>query len=284
MSALALIALIGVGLLVGFAAGLVGIGGGVFIVPFLYFFYDHPDWAGFALRDELHVAAAHATSLFVIVPTAIGGTWHYHKARLIEWRVALPVGIASLLGGVIGARLAIILPGEVLKLAFGIFLLFSSVQLVIGRSKSDERPINTHLVPTTITGILVGTLSGMMGVGGGILALPLLMYLLHVDIRRAAATSLAIILFAAAASAATYAVSGANITGMPPLSVGYIHVGAGIPILIASLIAVRFGTRANQATNIKALRYIFAVFFFVMAVSFIFENSRAVADIVRHGN
>ena len=280
MSALALIALFGVGLLVGFAAGLIGIGGGVFIVPFLYFFYNQPEWAGFVLRDDLHVAVAHATSLFVIVPTAIGGTWHYHKAKLIEWRVAFPVGFASLIGGVVGARLAIVLPGEVLKFAFGVFLLISSIQMVTGRSQSDERPINTHLIPTVFTGLLVGTLSGMMGVGGGILALPLLMYLLHVDIRRAAATSLAIILFAAASSATTYAVSGAHITGMPPYSLGYIHIGAGIPILIASLIAVRLGTKVNQATNVKALRYIFAAFFLVMGVSFIWENGQAVAAMI----
>lgn len=280
MSALALLALVGVGLLVGFAAGLIGIGGGVFIVPFLYFFYNHPDWAGFVLRDDLHVAVAHATSLFVIVPTALGGTCHYHKAKLIEWRVALPVGIASIIGGIIGARLAIILPGEVLKFAFGVFLVASSVQLILGRSQSDERPINTRLLPTTFTGILVGILSGMMGVGGGILALPLLMYLLHVDIRRAAATSLAIIAFAAASSAVTYAISGSSIEGMPPLSAGFIHIGAGLPILVASLLAVRMGTRVNQATNVKALRYIFAAFFLAMGASFIWENGRAVAAMI----
>jgi uncharacterized membrane protein YfcA len=282
MSALALIALLAVGLLVGFAAGLIGIGGGVFIVPFLYFLYDRPEWAGFLVPDRLHVAVAHATSLFVIVPTAIGGVWQYHKAKAIEWRVAFPVGFASLLGGVLGARLAIILPGPVLKLIFGLFLLASSVQMIMGRSKADERPINTHIIPTGITGLLVGTLSGMMGVGGGILALPLLMYLLHVDIRRAAATSLAIILFAAFSSALTYAISGADIAGMPPLSVGYIHAGAGIPILLASLLAVRLGTHVNQKTNVTALRYVFASFFLVMGVSFIWENGRIVAAMINN--
>jgi uncharacterized protein len=120
----------------------------------------------------------------------------------------------------------------------------------------------------------------MMGVGGGILALPLLMYLLHVDIRRAAATSLAIIAFAAASSAVTYAISGSGIAGMPPLSAGFIHIGAGLPILVASLLAVRIGTRVNQATNVKALRYIFAAFFLVMGASFIWENGSAVAAMI----
>ncbi len=276
MSAFALLALFGVGLLVGFSAGLIGIGGGVFIVPFLYFFYARPEWAGFALPEVLHVAIAHATSLFVIVPTAIGGTWHYHVAKLIEWRVALPVAAASIVGGVLGAQLAIFLPGDLLKLGFGLFLVASGVQLITGRSKSDERPINTNLIATSITGLLVGTLSGMMGVGGGILALPLLMYLLHVDLRRAAATSLAIMCFAALASAVTYAISGSHVPGRPPLSVGYIHVGAGLPILIGSLVAVRLGTKVNQRTNSRALRFIFAVLFLILGLRFVWENAGAV--------
>lgn len=273
MSALALLALLGIGLLVGFAAGMIGIGGGVLIVPFLYFLYDRPEWAGSALPAALHVAVAHATSLFVIVPTAVGGTYSYHKAKLIEWRVAIPVGIASIVGGAIGARLAISLPGEVLKLAFGVFLVISGVQLVTGRSKSDERPINTNPIATTITGLLVGTLSGMMGVGGGILALPLLLYLLHVDMRRAAATSLSIIGFAGLAGAVTYAVSGVGVDGRPPFSLGFIHLAAGIPLLVGSLISVHWGTIINQRTNVRALRYIFAAVFLLLGINFIAENA-----------
>ncbi len=276
MSALALLALFVVGLLVGFAAGLIGIGGGVLIVPFLYFFYARPDWAGFLLPDALHVAVAHATSLFVIVPTAVGGTFSYHRAQLIEWRVALPVAIASLIGGAIGAQAAILLPAAVLKFAFGVFLLFSGVQLVTGRSRASERPINTNPVATTVTGLMVGTLSGMMGVGGGILALPLLIYLLHVEMRRAAATSLAIIGFAGLAGAITYAISGAGVPGRAPFSLGYIHLAAALPILIGSLISVHWGTRVNQRTNIRVLRYIFAAVFVVLGSKFIFDNVRLI--------
>lgn len=276
MSAVALLALFGVGLLVGFMAGMIGIGGGVLIVPFLYFFYDRPEWVGYLLPAGLHVAVAHATSLFVIVPTAVGGTWSYHRAQLIEWRVALPVAVASMVGGVLGAQAAILLPGPVLKFAFGVFLVLSGVQLVKGRSEAAQRPINTHIVPTTITGLLVGTLSGMMGVGGGILALPLLLYLLHVDMRRAAATSLAIIGFAGLAGAITYAISGSGVPGRPPWSVGFVHLAAGLPILIGSLISVHWGTQVNRRTNVRALRQIFAVVFLVLGINFIIDNARLV--------
>ncbi|HEY0809886.1 MAG TPA: sulfite exporter TauE/SafE family protein [Longimicrobiales bacterium] len=273
MSALVLLALFVVGLLVGFAAGLIGIGGGVLIVPFLYFFYVHPDWAGFELATALHVAVAHATSLFVIVPTAAKGTLSYSKAGLIEWRVALPIAAAALVGGVIGARLAVILPGNALKFGFGIFLMLSATQLTLRRGSSNGRPINTNLIPIVITGLAVGTLSGMMGVGGGIIALPLLMYVLHVDVRRAAATSLAIVGFAAMAGAATYAISGWSVSGRPPHSLGYIHIGAAVPILIGSFISVRWGTLVNQRTNVRVLRYIFAAVFMLLGLKFVIENA-----------
>lgn len=272
MSALVLLALFAVGLLVGVAAGLIGIGGGVLIVPFLYFFYAHTGWVGFALPPELHVAVAHATSLFVIVPTAAKGTYSYSKAGLIEWRIVLPIAAASIVGGIVGARVAVQMPAEILKIGFGVFLILSAIQLVIPRRAAEPKPLNTNIFATTITGLLVGTLAGMMGVGGGILALPLLLYLLHVDLRRAAATSLAIVGFAATAGAVTYALSGAGIADRPPFSLGYIHVGAAIPILLGSVISVKWGTTINQRTNVTALRYIFAAVFLLMGIKFVLDN------------
>jgi uncharacterized membrane protein YfcA len=282
MSALVLLVLFGIGLVVGFVAGLIGIGGGVLIVPFLYFFYAHPAWADFALPAALHVAVAHATSLFVILPTALRGSISYSKAGLIEWRVALPVALASVIGAVAGAKLAIVLPAEILKLGFGVFLVLSALQLMRRRNHTEDRPINTNLLATTATGLVVGLLSGLMGVGGGILALPLLMYVLHVDIRRAAATSLAIVGFAACAGVITYALSGTGIADRPPLSVGYIHVGAGLPVLVGSLISVHWGTMVNQRTNVTVLRYIFAGLFLILGVKLIWEYFSQVFVVIHY--
>jgi uncharacterized protein len=273
MTAVALLLLFVVGLAVGFAAGLIGIGGGVLIVPFLYFLYGHPNMAGFTLPMSLEVAVAHATSLFVVLPTAIRGSISYSRAGLIEWRVALPVAAASMVGAIIGARLAITLDPSLLKFFFGLFLVVSGTQMILRRGHAQERPINTNVIATTITGLLVGTLSGMMGVGGGVLALPLLMYLLHVDLRKAASTSLAIVGFAALSGVITYWVSGAGIAGRPPHSFGYIHYAAGIPLLIGSVLSVHWGTVVNQRTKTKVLRNIFAVAFILLGVNYIVDNA-----------
>lgn len=272
MSALVLVALAVVGLISGFVAGLIGIGGGVLIVPFLYFFYSQPEWTGFVFPESLHVTVAHATSLLVIVPTAARGAWSYSKANLIAWRVAVPIAIASIAGGVLGARLAVIAPGELLKTLFGLLLIASAVHLVKGKQREPGGILQTGLLRTTLVGLAIGLLSGMMGVGGGILALPLLMHVLHVDLRRSAATSLAIVGVAATASVATYAISGLGVDSLPSGSIGYVHVYAALPILVGSLAAVHWGTLANQKLNARVLKWIFAVFFLGMGLKFVIEN------------
>jgi hypothetical protein len=275
MSALVLLMLAAVGLVAGFVAGMIGIGGGVLIVPFLYFFYAHPDWSGFAFPEAFHPTVAHATSLLIIVPTALRGTWSYSNAGLIVWRVALPVAAAAIAGGIVGAHFAIGVPAPLLKVMFGGFLVASALQLALGRSSDIGGPLRTNFVATTFTGLAVGILSGMMGVGGGILALPLLMHVLHVDLRRAAATSLAIVGAAALASVTTYAIAGMNAVVTPAGSIGYVHVYAALPILIGAVLSVHWGTRANQRLNAVVLRRIFAVFFLLMGLQFVIENIAA---------
>jgi uncharacterized protein len=275
LGAILALALGTVGLLSGFIAGLIGIGGGVLIVPFLYFLYGNPQWTGFVFPESMHVTVAHATSLLVIFPTAIRGTLTYSKAGLIAWEIVLPVAIAAVVGGVIGARIAIHAPAALLKTMFGCFLIASSLQMVFRRAREPGGALRKNVLATTGTGLAVGILSGMMGVGGGILALPLLMYVLHVDMRRAAATSLAIVGAAALSSVTTYAISGLDSTVTPVGSIGYVHVYAAAPILIGSILAVPLGARANQRMHVDVLKYVFAVFFFLMGVKFVFENGRA---------
>jgi uncharacterized membrane protein YfcA len=240
-----LLALALVGLAVGFTSGLVGIGGGVLIVPFLYFFYAHPSWSQVVLAQPLHTTVAHATSLFVIIPTALLGTRSYQKAKLIVWRAALPIALVSIFSAIAGARAALVAPGPLLRIGFGVFLLLTAAQLLLGR-KENERPLRVRAPIVVITGLVVGFLSGLMGIGGGAVAAPLLIHVIGVRLKQAAATSLAIVAFASLAGTTTYALSGVQIAGMPPGSVGYIHVAAAIPILIASMISVRWGTLVNQ--------------------------------------
>lgn len=272
MAAAVLLVLFGVGLFVGFISGLVGIGGGVLMVPFLYLFYAHPEWSGIEIPVEMQAAVAHATSLFIIVPTAIRGTLQYHKVGLVQWPAALVIAGASMISAVGGAWLAVRMPDDLLRFGFGLLLLASSIQMIAFKAEADREPSRFILSGSVLTGILVGILSAMLGVGGGLVAIPMLIYVVGLKLDRVAATSLAIIVFAAISGVATYIVSGWGDPSMPPGSLGYVHVLAAVPMLIGAGISVAWGARANQKMPTRWLKRIFAGLLAIMGLDLIITN------------
>ena len=276
MTLAVLLALALVGLAVGFSSGLVGIGGGVLTVPFLYFFYAHASWSHVALAPALHTTVAHATSLFVIIPTAILGTRSYAKAKLIVWRAALPIALVSIVSAIAGARVALVAPGPVLRIGFALFLLANAVQLMLGKKEGEARPLRLNAPIVVGTGLVVGFLSGLLGIGGGAVAAPLLIHVVGIQLKQTAATSLAIVGVAAIAGTTTYALSGLHIQGMPVGSIGYVHATLALPILAGSLISVRWGTLVNQRLETETLRKVFAAFFFALGVYLIATNVESI--------
>jgi len=273
MTGLTVLTLLGVGVLVGLIAGLLGIGGGVLIVPFLYFFYGHPDWSGTELPLRLHVPVAHATSLFIILPTALRGVLSYHRSGVVVWRAVLPIAVAAALAAVAGALLAPIIPGPVLETGFALLLLASAVRMVVHSGGGGEERVRRVTIPrTALTGVLVGSLSALLGVGGGVVALPLLIYLIGLRVEEIAATSLAIVMFSALAGSLTYLLSSPAGEVMPTGSIGYVHVLAAVPILAGSLISVGWGTRLNRVLPTRVLRWIFASLFALVGVEILAEN------------
>ena len=221
MTIAVLLALVLVGLAVGFASGLVGIGGGVLTVPFLYFFYAHPAWSHVVLAPALHTTVAHATSLFVIIPTAILGTLSYAKAKLIVWRAALPIALVSIVSAIAGARVALVAPGPVLRIGFGVFLLATAAQLMLGRKEVEGRPLRLNAFIVGATGLVVGFLSGVLGIGGGAVAAPLLIHVIGIRLKQTAATSLAIVCVAASSlGAILFCVAGRYLRRYPVQAIG----------------------------------------------------------------
>lgn len=283
MDPLAILVVVGVGLVVGLLSGLVGIGGGVLIVPFLYFFYDRPDLFGVLVQPETRTILAHGTSLFVIVPTSVRGAFAYHRAGLVEWRAVWPVGAASVVAAVLGARLALALPPELLKMLFGVLLVFSGARMGLRRPLPVDavpREPRLSLAVTVVTGLAIGIFSVLLGVGGGIVAIPLLIHLIHLEVRKVAATSIGIIAITAAAGAASYMWSGREAPGLPPFSVGYVHVSAGVLMFLGAVASVRWGAVLNQRLKPRTLTLLFAGLFVLLGVRLIVTNARQLLALV----
>lgn len=272
-----LLTLAGAGLGIGFMSGLVGIGGGVLIVPLLYFFYGHAGWSGVELAPELHAVVAHATSLFIIVPTSALGTWTYHRAGAVDWRAALPIAAFSVVAALAGSQLAAAIPSSLLKLGFSALLLVSGARMLRPGSGAVPASGRSRLVVGALSGLAVGLLSALLGVGGGIVAIPILVYFVGLTLDKVAATSMAIIVFTALAAVAGYTVAGIGESGLPPGSVGYVHYLAALPIMGGAMAAVSIGARVNQRLDTARLRLLFGLLFLLLGLRLLVQNIWAIA-------
>ena len=132
---------------------------------------------------------------------------------------------------------------------------------------------------TLVVGVGVGLFSALLGVGGGIVSIPLLVYVIGIPLRRVAGTSLAIIVITAAAGALVYMINGWGHAGLPPWSLGYVHAGAGVVMFAGSLLSVRWGVELNQRLRVRALAVVFAGLFVLVGVRLVLLNFSALSPL-----
>jgi uncharacterized protein len=274
MSLLAVAITLLFGGLVGVVSGLVGVGGGIVMVPLLYLLFAHPEWSGIVVPPAYHAVVAHATSLFVIVPTALAGILAYQRSRLVAWRVALPMVGTALLAAMVGVQVAVRLPPEVLKAAFGAFLMVSGLNLLKAsrREGGTGGELGKGWLLAVMGGLLIGFITSLLGVGGGIVAIPILIYLVRLDMKRVAATSLGIVVFSAFTGAVTYIITGWGHPELPAGSAGYVFVPAGLALLPGAVLTVRVGVHINKKLNARALKIVFGLVFLLVGLRLFAEN------------
>jgi uncharacterized protein len=260
--------------LVGVVSGLVGVGGGIVMVPLLYLLFAHPEWSGIVVPPAHHAVVAHATSLFVIVPTALAGIVAYQRSRLVAWRVALPMVGTALLAAMVGVQVAVRLPPEVLKASFGAFLMASGLNLLKASRRAGEAgaALGGGVILAVLGGLLIGFITSLLGVGGGIVAIPILIYLVRLDMKKVAATSLGIVVFSALMGAVTYMITGWGHAELPPGSAGYVFVPAGLALVPGAVLTVRLGVSINRRLNAQALKVVFGVVFLLVGLRLFVQN------------
>lgn len=249
-------------------SGLTGIGGGVLMVPFLYALYDR-----LGVARDTGTILAHATSLAVIVPAALRGLHSYRGSNLVQWRSALPIGIAGGLSSLVTAQLVTGVPAGPLRVGFGVFLVVMSADLLLRRSAvaKDARPGRQHLFLAALVGIPVGALSAALGIGGGVPATLAMLYILHVPFRQLAPTSLAFIVFTAAAGSLGYLLSA---TPALPFGgvVGHVDLGHGLPLALGAVALAPVGVRLNKRLPVMTLRRVFGALLLVLGVTLVVQN------------
>jgi uncharacterized membrane protein YfcA len=260
-------ALLALGAAIGFAAGLLGIGGGMLTVPFMTLLFTLQK---FPPEHVVHMAIA--TSLATIMFTSISSVRAHHKRGGVLWPVAARLAPGILFGSLVGAKLAGNLPSKWLALFFALFVGFSATQMLLDRKPKPHRQL-----PGTAgmfgAGGAIGVVSAIVGAGGGFISVPFMLWC-NVRMHNAVATSASLGFPIAAAGTIGYVVSGWHLTGTAPGVVGYVHLPALLALASASVLTAPLGARVAHSLDTRRLKRVFAVLLYVLAGYMLFKATR----------
>lgn len=247
------------GVVAGILAGLLGVGGGLIIVPVLFALFTQ---IGMDHAVIMHVAIA--TSLATILFTSIASTYAHHRHRAVIWSAFWRLTPGILCGAFIGASFADYLPTSVLIICFAIFELIVAYQMWFAFKPGASRslPGSSGMLAT---GGVIGSVSAIVGIGGGTLTVPFLSWC-NQGIRHAVATSSACGFPIALASVVAYLFLGQDEPNIPKQSIGYIYLPAFMSISLMSLLFAPLGAKFAHRLPVMTLKKIFAILLTLIGV------------------
>lgn len=258
MEPLFIAALLVLGSFTGFAAGLLGIGGGMLLVPFLTLLFT---WRQYP--PEQIVKMAIATSLATILFTSVSSVRAHHKRGAVLWPVAYVLAPGILLGSLIGAQIAGRLPTFWLSMVFAVFVGFSAFQMLLDRKPKPTRELPKGAAMFGV-GSVIGVISAIVGAGGGFISVPFMVWS-NVRIHNAVATSAALGFPIAAAGTIGYVIAGHGVEGLPKGTLGFVYLPALAAIAAASMLTAPLGARVAHSLDTRPLKRVFASLLFLLA-------------------
>jgi len=256
--ALYILAYIVVGVLTGLLAGLLGVGGGLVIVPLLVFCFTQQ-----SMPQDVIMHLALGTSLATIVFTSVSSFTAHHRRGGVDWRAFRRIVPGIVLGTLSGTVVASSLPTGPLKGLFACFLLFVAVQMLIDKKPRPSRDLPGWW-PMSAVGAVIGFVSSLVGIGGGTLSVPFLIWC-QLTVHRAIGTSAAIGFPIAVAGSLGYLANGWGDPQLPAGAVGYVYVPALLCIAATSVLVAPLGVRLAHTLPVRPLRRAFAVLLVVLA-------------------
>jgi uncharacterized protein len=259
-----IMALLITGVGVGFVSGMLGVGGCFIMVPVQF-------WAltSVGVEPTIAIRIAFGTNLLVVLPTAFSGAMTHHKKGAVLWKAGITFGIAGAVGAFFGAFIASHLPGKVLTVAFGIAVILGALRMLTAKPPKITDEPSDNITAFILWGIPLGIVSGIVGIGGGVLMIPIMVYFLKFKMHQAVGTSTALMIFTAFGGSLSYLINGLGVQGLPPYSTGYLNwlqwillAGCSIPMAIV-------GAKVTHLLPAKQLKYIFIAVMFYMGLKMI---------------
>ena len=258
---LLIVELLALGTVVGFLAGLLGVGGGMMMVPVMTWLLHQR-----GVDNGVAVKMAIATSMATILFTSLSSVRAHHRLGAVRWDIARSMAPGIVLGGLAaGAGAFALLKGQGLALFFAVFIGWTALKML-----RDNKPKPGREMPgalgTASVGAGIGFLSGLVGAGGAFLSVPFMTWC-NVPPRHAVGTSAALGFPIAAASTAGYVVAGWSLPAALPGAFGYLYLPALAIVSVASMTLAPLGARTAQRVNVKVLKRLFALLLLTLAAS-----------------
>ncbi len=252
-------AYLAIGVTVGFLAGLLGIGGGMVMVPMLVFVFTAK---GFSAEHMMHLALA--TSMATIVFTSLSSVRAHHRHQAVDWVVARAMAPGIVAGALTASLAAGFVPTRPLAIFFTGFMFYAATQMFF-----EDKPKPSRKLPGAAglfgVGAVIGGFSSVLAAGGAFLSIPFLARC-NVPLKRAIGTAAANGFPIAVAGTAGYVLNGLRVEGLPEGSLGYVYLPALAIIVAASMPLAPLGARLAHRLPVKRLRIVFALMLFALAL------------------
>ena len=255
------------GLLSGFLAGLLGVGGGIIIVPVSYYVLSK---LGYSIEVVMHVSIA--SSLAVIVFTSISSIRSHLNLGNIEYRIIKKWFLGIMIGSLLGSFLASKIDGKILVLIFVTLAFLISINMFFQKKiKTIKNDIPKTFILNFFISSNIGFLSALIGIGGGSFSVPTLS-IFSKKIHQAVGTSAVLGFFIAFPASISYIVLGLNAENLPPYSLGYVNLLIVFLVTSTSIFTANIGAIISSKINKDNLKKIFAIFLLFTCISLVIEH------------
>ena len=266
LGATLIVELLALGVMSGFLAGLLGIGGGMVMVPFITIILTTR-----GVEPGLAVKMAIATSMATILFTSLSSLRAHHRLAAVRWDLVRALAPGLLLGGLIsGAGIFALLKGRGLAIFFAVFIGFSALQMM-----RDKKPSPSRLLPSwpalSAVGAGIGALAGLVVAGGAFMSVPFMVWC-NVPIRIAVGTSAALGFPIALSNTIGYVIAGRNVPTAIAGAIGYLYLPALLLISLVSVTMAPIGARTAHRTDVQRLKRYFAAGLFALAAYMLYRG------------
>ncbi len=254
-----------IGALSGTLAGLLGLGGGAIVVPALAAIFKHYH----LIPPRYLMQMAIGTSLSTIIITFMASLYAHIKHKSVQWKLVRQLLPGIILGVIIGARIASMLPEEFLRIFFSLFLFAIAAQLLFSKNVEKSAPVPAKIIIHTFA-LIIGMLASILGIGGGVLLMPFLLRC-QLNMRQATGTSVACGMGMAVMATALYMFFGRGVVDLP-WSTGYIYWPAFLGVALASVIFAPLGTNLAYRLSVVFLKRFLAGLIILVGLEMIFTT------------